>query len=505
MPRWLLAVLTLGLALAACRPSAPTSPDVLFIMVDDLNDWVGFLEGHPQALTPNLDRLAERGMVFANAQTAAPLCNPSRTAIMTGLRPATTGVYTNDGPGQDWRELEMLEGKPTLPRYFRDAGYATFGAGKLFHAHTYGAQGFFGRNDTTAWDDFYPSLERQLPDEVGPPTRPANGNPGFIGFDWSPVVVDDRAMGDGQVVNYIETRIAAATGEGPYFFAAGIYRPHLPWYVPPKYLAMHPLEDIQLPETIENDLDDVPEIARRAPLQGIQMQDWVLEAGVWPQAVQAYLASTTFADAMVGRLLDALDQSGRADNTIIILMSDHGFHLGEKHRWRKNSLWEDATHVPLIVVAPGVTTPGSRTDVPVSLLDVYPTLSDLAGLPVQEHLEGLSLVPLLRDPGAEWTRDAVVTTNGFMEHGVRGVRYRYIRHSDGTEELYDHADDPNDWTNLAGDPAFDAIKARLAESLPEVNYQAPRGNAGRGGARGAGRGGRGGRGARGGADPPESP
>lgn len=456
----------LGLCLAAPAGAQP-APDVLMITIDDLNDWVGPLGGHPNVRTPNMDRLAERGITFTNAHTTAPLCNPSRTAFMTGLRPSTSGVYDN---APDWRTLDVFDGVRTLPGHFMDNGYATFGAGKLFHAHTYSAPGFFGLNDTTAWNDFYPALDRQLPDEVGPPARPANENPGFFGFDWSRVWVDDRAMGDGQVVGWVEGRIAEPA-VGPRFLAAGIYRPHLPWYVPQPYLDMHPLAEIELPTTIENDLDDVPEIARTAPSQGNAMHDWVLEAGVWPDAVQAYLASTSFADAMVGRLLDALDASGRADDTIVVLLSDHGFHLGEKHRWRKNSLWTESTRVPLIIAAPGVTTPGSRSDRPVSLLDVYPTLAELAGLPVPDHLEGASLLPLIENPRAEWDHVAI-TTDGFRNHTVRGQRYRYTRHPDGSEELYDLEADPDEWRNLAGDPALADVQARLAARLPEVD--APR-------------------------------
>ena len=237
--------LTIGAALAgafATRAQVQSPPDVLLITIDDLNDWVGPLAGHPQALTPNLDRLAERGMTFTNAHTAAPLCNPSRTAFMTGLRPSTTGVYDN---GPDWRTLDVFDGIRTLPGHFQDQGYETYGAGKLFHAHTYAPAGFFGLNDTTAWNAFYPALNRQLPDEVGPPVRPANRNPGFFGFDWSNVWVDDAAMGDGQVVGWVERRIAEVTN-GPRFLAAGIYRPHLPWYIPQAYLAMHPLEQVEL-------------------------------------------------------------------------------------------------------------------------------------------------------------------------------------------------------------------------------------------------------------------
>lgn len=464
--------LTIGAALAgsfATRAQVQSSPDVLLITIDDLNDWVGPLAGHPQALTPNLDRLAERGMTFTNAHTAAPLCNPSRTAFMTGLRPSTSGVYDN---GPDWRTLDVFDGIRTLPGHFQDQGYETYGAGKLFHAHTYAPAGFFGLNDTSAWNAFYPALNRQLPDEVGPPIRPANANPGFFGFDWSNVWVDDAAMGDGQVVGWVERRMAEVTN-GPRFLAAGIYRPHLPWYIPQAYLDMHPLEQIELPTTIENDLGDVPEFARTARAQGNEMQDWVLEQGVWAEAVQAYLASTSFADAMVGRLLDALDASGTAGNTIVVLMSDHGFHLGEKHRWRKSSLWNESTHVPLIIVAPGVTVPGSRSGKPVSLLDVYPTLTELAGVPVPDHLEGTSLLPLIEDPDAEWDHVAI-TTESFGNHSVRGERYRYTRYADGSEEVYDLEADPNEWTNLADDPAMVGVKQRLSARLPEVNVRLQR-------------------------------
>jgi arylsulfatase A-like enzyme len=505
--RWTLALAAALAVTAQAQTPASRPPDILFITVDDLNDWVGPLLGHPQALTPNMDRLADRGMVFANAHTAAPLCNPARTALMFGLRPSSTGVYGNN---EDWRNMEVFDGIPSLPRYFRDAGFRTFGAGKLFHAHTYSPQGFFGLNDLAAWTDFYPYLGRQLPDEVGPPTRPANGNPGYLGFDWSPVVTDDSAMGDGQVVSYIERQYAAAAGPEPRFLAAGIYRPHLPWYVPQKYLDMHPLGDIQLPLVLDDDLDDVPPIARPAALNAGQTHDWVLEEGVWPEAVQGYLASVSFADAMVGRLLDALDASGRADSTIIVMMSDHGFHVGEKHRWRKQTLWEDATHVPLIIVVPGVTTPGSRTNRPVSLLDIYPTLTELAGLGRPGHLEGTSLVPLLENPEAEWDH-AAVTTNGYMEHAVRDERYRYIRHSDGSEEVYDHLTDPNEWFNLAGEasgalagePSGAEVGRRLAEWLPEVNVASGRGRGGARGAPGAGAPGGTGRGARGGVVVPQ--
>jgi arylsulfatase A-like enzyme len=439
-------------------------PDILFIALDDLNDWVGYLGGHPQTKTPNIDRLAARGLAFTNAHSPSALCNPSRTALLTGLRPATTGIYGNV---PDWRGAEIFKSIATLPRHFRDNGYRTYGAGKIFHAHTFGATGFTGYNDTTAWHAFYPSLDRQLPDEVGPPTRPANGNTAARTFDWSAVVTDDAAMGDGQVVTWIERQIRAETGS-PRFIAAGIYRPHLPWYVPQKYFDLHPLDVIELPPHRADDLDDVPEIARPGEFGGVEAHEWITGANRWAEGVQAYLASVSFADAMVGRLLDALDASGRADNTIIVLWGDHGYHLGEKGRWHKSTLWEESTHVPLIIVAPGVTTPGSRTTRPVSLMDLYPTLAELAGLETPAHVEGRSLVPLLEDPDRVWDFPAL-TTYGYNNHAVRTERYRYIRYADGSEELYDHESDPNEWTNLAGEREYAALKAQLRRVLPTEN------------------------------------
>ena len=441
-------------------------PDILFIAIDDLNDWVGPLDGHPQVQTPNMDRLAERGMVFTNAHTTAPLCNPARTALMSGLSPSTSGVYLN---APDWRTLEIFQDIRTLPGHFQDAGYGTFGAGKMFHSSTFNAWAYYGYNDTTAWDAYYPSLERQIPDEIRPHERPANGTPFSVNVDWAAVAADDRAMGDGQVVAWSVHQLLAETGN-PRFNAVGIYRPHLPWYLPQKYFDLYPLEDVELPVVLESDLDDISEIAKlqgeSAAMPPMGIHEWALEAGVWKDGVRAYLASVSFADAMLGQVLDALEQSGREDNTIIVMFSDHGWHLGEKARWRKHTLWRESTRVPLIVVAPGITQPGSRSDVPVSLLDLYPTLTELAGLATPGHLEGVSLLPLLEDPAASLERLAVVTTYEYRNHAVSSDRYRYIVYSDGSEELYDLESDPHEWRNRAADPALSAIKAELRDWLP---------------------------------------
>jgi arylsulfatase A-like enzyme len=465
MQRYLIAALLLGALPCSLAAQETERPDVLFIAVDDLNDWVGYLGGHPQTKTPNIDRLAARGLAFTNAHSPSSLCNPSRTALLSGLRPSTSGIYGN---APDWRTVERFAGLPTLPRYFRDNGYRTLGGGKIFHAHTFGgADGYEGFNDTQAWDAFYPSLDRQLPDEFGPARRPANRNPGFAGFDWASLVAEDFATGDGQVVAWAERQLLAETGS-PRFIAAGIYRPHLPWYVPQKYFDLHPLNSVVLPKVQENDLDDVPAPGQRSAFQAREWHDWIVAEGRWQEGVQAYLASVSFADAMVGRLLDALDRSGRADRTIIVLWGDHGFHLGEKGRWRKMTLWEESTHVPLIIVAPGHTQPGTTTARTVTLMDLYPTLAELTGMEVPGHVEGRSLLPLLDDPNASWDHPAL-TTYGFNNHAVRTERYRYIRYSDGSEELYDHQTDPNEWTNLAGERRYAALKEELAKEMPADN------------------------------------
>jgi len=464
--RPLVAVLLLCACVVSAQAQDTAPPDVLFISIDDLNDWVGVLGGHPQAITPNIDALAARGMLFTNAHAPSALCNPSRTAIFTGLAPSTTGVYGN---APDWRTVDRLEGIPTIPKYFRQRGYRTFGAGKLFHAHTYSDGGFSGYNDITAWDAYYPSLDRQLPDEIRPLNRPANGNPFSQNIDWAGLVAEDSAMGDGQVVGWGRQQLLADSG-GPRFVAIGIYRPHPPWYVPQKYLDLYPLESLELPHVLETDLDDVPDAALIGAFDGnmppMLYHEWGVASGLWKEAVQAYLASVSFADAMVGQLLDALDRSGRANNTIIVLWSDHGWHLGEKLRWRKQTLWEESTQVPFIVVAPGVTTPGSQSDKAVSLMNIYPTLTELAGLETPGHVEGTSLVPLMEDQDAPWEHIAL-STFGYMNHAVRSDRYRYIRYYDGSEELYDHDADPQEWINLAADPDFSDIKSRLAEWLPD--------------------------------------
>lgn len=444
---WLLATV---FGVVATPAVAANRPDVLFIAVDDLNDWVGALRGHPQATTPNIDRLAARGVLFTNAHCAAPACNPSRVALMTGRAPTTTGIYHNNQP---WRPV--LSEVATLPQHFRTAGYRVIGGGKIYHGRF---------PDSASWDEYFPSQEKNKPDDPMPAGRPLSGIPGVAHFDWGPVEATDVQMGDARVVDWACGQLAASR-DRPLFLAVGVYRPHLPWYVPSEYFAAAPsLEEIVLPDSPEDDLDDLPPAGVRMARPGGDHRK-VVAHGQWRAAVQAYLASIAFADRQVGRLLDALDASGRADRTIVVLWSDHGWHLGEKQHWRKFALWEEATRVPLAFIAPGVTSPGGRCAAPASLLDVYPTLVELCALPENPTLEGESLVPQLRKPGAP-SRRAVLTTHGRGNHAIRDSRYRLIRYADGGEELYDLSEDPGQWRNLAEEPALARLKRSLAARSP---------------------------------------
>jgi arylsulfatase A-like enzyme len=302
-------------------------------------------------------------------------------------------------------------------------------------------------------------------------------------FDWAPLDIPDEETGDYRSVEWVISQLQREH-ERPFFLAAGIYRPHVPWYVPQKYFDMFPLEEVQLPRVLANDLDDIGERGRDIAYRGGNYHQHIVEAGQWRNAVQGYLASTAYADALVGRLLAALDASPHADNTIVILWSDHGWQLGEKEHWRKFALWENIARVVLMIrtpeglaALPQGTPAGARSNRIVSLLDLFPTLIDLAGLPARPDLDGQSLVPLLEDPNAEWDHPAI-TTYDFSEYSVRTERWRYIRYIDGTEELYDHQNDPEEWTNLAADPAYAAAKEEMARLIPadpaplaETSYQ----------------------------------
>lgn len=442
----------LGPSASRAGEAAPKRPNVLFIAVDDLNDWASCLGGHPDAKTPHIDALAERGVLFTNAHCPAPLCNASRAALMTGIGPSTSGIYTNDQP---WRKSPNLEDAVTLPQHFMAQGYTALGSGKIYHGRF---------PDPPSWDTYWPSKLVAMPPT---PRREKNvfGNKGH--FTWGPLDEPNEEMGDWKVADWVIEQLGEEHDK-PFFLACGIYRPHLPWEVPQKYFDMFPVDDITLPKVKEDDLDDVPEAGMKmAKPEGDHAK--VTEHNEWRNAVQAYLASMAFADDCVGRVIEALDKSAYRDSTVVVLWSDHGWHLGEKLHWRKFTLWEEATRNVLTFAAPGVEG-GRRCGAPVNLLDVYPTLVALCGLEPRESLEGKSLVPLLQDTETAW-EEPTLTTHGYNNHSLRSRRWRYTRYPDGSEELYDHDNDPMEWNNLAADPAYDEIKKELSAFLPKVNAE----------------------------------
>jgi arylsulfatase A-like enzyme len=427
-------------------------PNVLFIAIDDLNDWVGVLDGHPQALTPHIDGLAASGVVFLNAHTQAPLCGPSRASLMSGLRPSTTGIY-GQIEDEDLRSAHRyMDSTAFLPEYFAGHGYKTMGIGKLFHRHA--PEGVFEESGGR-YPGFGPSPEERF-----------HWDQPETSTDWGAFPQADSMMPDHQSASWTIERLQQEH-ERPFFLAVGFLRPHVPWYVPQSWFDLHPINSITLPPYLPEDMDDVPETGRKmAAVPQMPTTEWAIENEQWPAIVQAYLASVSFVDAQVGRVLDALDKSRYADNTIVVLFSDHGYHIGEKNRFAKHSLWERATRVPLVFSGPGIPR-GQATSAPTELLDIYPTLVDLAGLPKNAFNEGLSLVPLLEDPDSRWPYGAV-TTYGRENHSVAVKGARYIRYEDGSEELYDHRSDPDEWYNIADDPTRQMLKNGLSRLLPKA-------------------------------------
>jgi len=430
-----------------------TSPkrNFLFIAIDDMNDWIGCLRGHPNTITPNLDRLASRGVNFTSAHCAAPLCNPARAALMTGRRPSSTGVYDNNQP---YPGSKVLSSAATLNQHFKDSGYLTLGCGKIYH----GTQGPFA--DNKGWHDYGKTHDSI----VLPGEKPLAGAAAKAQFDWGPTTTGDEVMHDYRTAEWISRHLSEKR-EQPMFLACGFSKPHLPWYVPKKYFDMHPLDGIQLPIVQEDDLNDVPAVGRKFA-QAFGDHPRVINAGAWKRGIQAYLAAITFADAMVGRVLQALESGPHANNTTVVLWSDHGWHLGEKLHWRKFTLWERSTRNILMVNAPGLTKANTVCQRPVSMMDIYPTMMDLAGLKAPSPQEGESLATWLKNPAAA-KKTPAVTTYQFGNHAVRTEKWRYIRYNDGGEELYDRAKDPDEWTNLASRPEMASVKKEIAQWLPK--------------------------------------
>ena len=458
-----------GLAFGLTVPApalAADRPNVLFIAIDDQNDWIGHLGGHPLAKTPHLDALAARGTTFTNAHCQAPLCNPSRTSLLLGLRPTTTGIY---GLAPWFRTIPEWADRVSLPQHFAQQGYLTAGTGKIYHGGT------GPRRQPKGKADRQPEFERTAPyggvgtkppKKLIPPT-PMGNHPLMDWGVWPPNN-DDTQKGDYQVASWTVEQIKNAPKDRPFFLAAGFFLPHVPCYATQQWFDLYPDDDTVLPPLLADDRADTPRFSwyLHWSLPEPRLR-WLRENDQWRNLVRSYLACTSFVDAQIGRLLDALDAAGLADNTIVVVWGDHGWHLGEKAITGKNTLWDRGTKVPLIFAGPGITA-GQRCSQPAELLDIYPTLNELAGLPIRDDLEGISLQPQLVSASAPRLRPAI-TSHNQGNHAVRSERWRFIQYADGTEELYDLEVDPNEWKNLADEPERAAVLAAHRRWLPTVD------------------------------------
>ena len=440
----------LFLALTGLFVNAADKPNILMIAIDDQNDWIGFMGGHPNAKTPHIDALAASGTAFTNAHCQSPLCNPSRTSLMVSKRPGSTGIYGLKPWFRDVAELADLE---TLPQFLMRNGYKTYTAGKIYH-------GRYGKK-VGEWDVVGPGASGK----PFPPKKLVNTPQPHKLVDWGTFDHKDEEKGDWLVADWTEQQLDNMPKDQSFFMACGFFLPHVPCYATRKWFDMHPEETTQLPLIKRDDRKDTPRfswyIHWKLPEPRLEFLE---DAGEWMNLTRSYLACTTFVDSQVKRVLDALDRNGLRENTIIVLWSDHGWHIGEKEITGKNTLWDDGTRVPLLFTGPGVKA-GQVCTKPAELLDVYPTLVDLIGSEKTEQLEGVSLLPQLEDASAKRERPAITTHNA-GNHGIRSENWRYIVYADGSEELYNMVEDPNEWTNLAGNPEYADVIAEHKKFVP---------------------------------------
>jgi arylsulfatase A-like enzyme len=484
--RFILPLLICGFVAALPAFSANQKPNILYITFDDLNDWVGCLGGHPQIRTPNIDRLAERGVLFTNAHCVVPACSGSRAANWSGLSPVHTGVYGN---GQ-----KIEKEKPDavfLPQDLADQGYVTMGTGKLLHGKSAPMLQEYG----PGFDKWWPikgdetEISKQEMEAGGPYikheiprlgiTMPLNQMPRdrnadsttIESFDWGVIDRPDNEFSDTLCADYAIEKLKKDFDK-PFFLGVGIYRPHQPLWAPKRFHDMYPPESVILPAVYQDDLDDLSEIAQGFGKYAVTSgaHKTTVEWGQWRNAVSAYMACISYADDQLGRILDALDASPYADNTMIVMWADHGWQLGEKEHWGKFTAWERSTRVPLVIVPPKNARPegfkpNTRTSKTVSLLDVYPTVADMLGVVKRSDLDGRSLMPLIQDPNAKWAHTAI-SAIGRGTFSVRAANWRYIRYFDGSEELYDLKNDPDEWRNVIDDPQHAKVVQRLSKQVP---------------------------------------
>ena len=434
-------------------------PNVLFIAIDDLNDYVACMNGTIKAHTPNIDRLARQGTLFTNAHCQAPICGPSRASIMTGLYPSSSGNYLQLNEVDIKKGSEMVRNATFMPDYFEQYGYRTMAVGKINHSGDR-AQTFDEYGGRFAWmgpkpPEKFNFTESRYPNKIGSTQT-----------DWAAYPKQDSLMTDYQSAKWAVNKLQQEYAQ-PFFLAVGFVRPHVPWYVPQKWFDMFPKEEIKLPPYKKDDFDDISPFAQKvAEVLMMPTTDELIASGEWRDVLQAYLACIAFVDEQVGKVMAALENSAYRDNTIVVLWADHGYHLGEKNRFAKQALWERDTRTVLIFRQPG-SKKGQVCAAPTQLLDIYPTLVELCGLPSYPLAEGHSLVPLLNNPNERWNYPAL-SFYGVGNATVRNDRYRLTKYEDGSEELYDMKRDPNEWNNIANTKKGQKKTANLEVHIPKT-------------------------------------
>jgi len=475
---------TLFTAMVCCavavQAAAATQPNVLFFAVDDMSDWIGPM-GYAQAVTPNMDRLARAGVTFLNGHTAGIYCAPSRAAIFSGRFASTTGCYRSALYFAAHPELRPLQ------QVLQEGGYATYGAGKLFHHVA-------GQIDMRGWDEFYVRTKAQK--ETGwpldswkhddaaiipqphprhsayrrSPDNPSkNANDWFL--EWGMVANEDEPRMADTMRTEWACKLLKKKHDKPFFVGVGLYAPHFPNFCPAKYFDLYDHDKLVPPPYKADDLDDLPPAVRKAKTGRGRIHLHLEKIGAVKDAIHGYLACVSYADAMLGRLLDALESGPNADNTIVVMWSDHGYHHGEKYDWGKHTLWERTSNVPFIWAGPGIAR-GKKTEASASLIDMFPTLVDLCGVEDGQERDGVSLAAALKKPAKARDRDVLLPGMKPDEYAIMNQNWRYIHYADGTEELYNVKKDLHEWHNIAGDPEMAAVKKRMKASAPQT-FAAP--------------------------------
>jgi arylsulfatase A-like enzyme len=446
-------------ALLIAAGSVHAKKNVVLIMTDDLNDYIGAY-GHPVVQTPNIDRLAKEGMLFRNAYCQFPLCGPSRNSMMSGLYPDQTHLYT-----LTHLLRQVYPDAVTMSQHFMNNGYVSARVGKIYHYMNPSDIGTDGHDDPDSWNVRINPKGRDKDVEAQGLIESITGKGGFgAQLSWyADPTGRDEDHTDGMVATESIKLMKRFVGEGkPFFLGVGFYKPHTPYVSPKKYFDLYDIDKIKVPTIPDGYLDTIPEPAKMSLIK--RTAETELSDELAKKSILAYWAAISFVDAQIGRVLDALDELGQRDNTVILFSSDHGYHMGEHKHYQKTTLFEESARVPLIISAPGMKHRGAETSALVEMVDFYPTLSELAGLPMPGKIAGVSLVPILGNPAAT-VRDSALTQlktgNGYT---IRTDRYRYTRWEEGGEdmiELYDWQSDPDEMKNLARNPEHKNLVAKM--------------------------------------------